>query len=128
MTMKTEGITIEKLSIGWLQILIGVFALGGFTYTTTAMYSSLVDVKQKQDKIYSTYVPIVDRLNRESVLTNKAIVDLTSSIQDFNANLRTVLALRDREEKDREQVSGQVQKLNNDVIDLKAKVDSLTQK
>lgn len=128
MTVKTEGITVEKLSIGWLQILIGVFALGGFSYTMTSAYTTLADIKEKQDTIYTVYVPIVDRLDRESALTNKAVIELTTSIQDFNSNLRTVLVLRDREEKDRDLISGQVQRLNDDVIDLKSKVHSLTGK
>lgn len=125
MTVKTEGITIEKLSIGWLQILMTVFALGGFTYTTTHMYTTLVDVKGKQDKLYSDYVPVIDRLDRESALTNNAVITLTTSIQDFNTNLKTILALRDKEEDDKKLLSSQVRALNNDVVDLKAKVQTL---
>lgn len=125
MTVKTEGITIEKLSIGWLQILMAVFALGGFTYTTTHMYTTLVDVKSKQDKLYADYVPVIDRLDRESALTNNAVITLTTSIQDFNANLKTILALRDKEEEDKKLLSSQVRELNNDVVDLKAKVQTL---
>jgi hypothetical protein len=125
MTMKTEGITIEKLSIGWLQILIAVFALGGFTYTTTHMYTTLISVKKGQDKLFAEYVPVIDRLDRESALTNNAVIALTTSIQEFNINLKTVLVLRDKEEDDKKLLSSQVRKLNDDVVDLKAKVHTL---
>lgn len=123
--METEGITIERLSIGWLQILVGVFALGGFAYTTTQMYTTVSEVKTKQDELYKTYVPMITKVHNEASTTNKAIIDLTTTIQQFNTNLTTILALRKKEEADQAKLVKKVDKLTNEVTDIKIRISSL---
>lgn len=123
---KMTGLTIEKLSLSWWQILVGTFMLGTFAYTTTQQHVTLTKVEETQKRALTTYVPIIERLNNQSSSTSSAIQSLEDTIKTFNNNIVTILALRDKEEKDRSELVKKVDQLTVEVTDLKVKIANLS--
>lgn len=123
--MSTQGIVIEKLTIGWLQLLAGAFVLGGFTYTSASTYAKAVEVEAKQEAYYAKYVPIIEKLNSEAEPTRTALTNLNATMSKFNENMAVILALRDKEEKEGAERIKEKDRLQKQVLELGEKVTEL---
>lgn len=123
--MTTHGIVIEKLTIGWLQLLIGAFVVGGFTYTTANTYSEVVELKVKQHTALTKYVPIIEKLDSQSSGTELALNTLNSTMGELNKNLSVVLALRTNEKEEKTKLESKVDELTKEVTNLRLEVSRL---
>lgn len=123
--MTTHGIVIEKLTIGWLQLLVGAFVAGGFVYTSGTTYAKVVEVEAMQKATIAKYVPLVEKLDSQSSGTELALNSLNSTMTELNKNLSVVLALRTNEKEEKTKLEGKVDELNKEVTNLRLEVSRL---
>ncbi|MGL4616515.1 MAG: hypothetical protein ACRCVV_22010 [Shewanella sp.] len=123
--MTTQGITIEKLSVSWLQLLIGAFAVGGFVYTSATTYTKVVEVEMRQKATISKYVPIVERLDRDEASKSVNLEKLNESINQLNSILSAMQAVRAYEQEDKTKLEKRIEVLSNDINSLKIKIGAI---
>ena len=123
--MTTHGIVIEKLTIGWLQLLMGAFVAGGFVYTSAATYAKVVEVEAVQKATITKYVPIIEKLDSQATGTELVLNTLNSTMGELNKNLSVVLALRTNEKEEKTKLESKVDELNKEVTNLRLEVSRL---
>lgn len=122
--MTTQGITIEKFSLSWLQLLATAFAVGGFVYTSASTYAKVVEIEARQKATISKYVPIVERLDKEEANRTINLDKLNESIIQLNSILSTMQAVRAYEQEDRAKLEKRIETLSEDINSLKVQVGS----
>ena len=122
--MTTQGITIEKFTLSWLQLLAAAFAVGGFVYTSASTYARVVEIEARQKATISKYVPIVERLDREEASKSINLDKLNESIIQLNSILSAMQAVRAYEQEDREKLEKRIEALSQDINSLKVKIGS----
>lgn len=123
--MSAKGIIIEKLTVGWLQIIIAAFTFGGAVYTIGSIYDLSVKTRAVQEAALEKYVPIIVRLDRESSTTTESMNKLTATLDRFNDNMTVILTLRKRDDQDKKKLEEKVTSLNREVTELKIEIKSL---
>lgn len=123
--MSAKGIIIEKLTIGWLQIIIAAFTFGGAVYTIGSIYDLSIKTRAVQEAALEKYVPIIVRLDRESNTTTESMNKLTATLDRFNDNMTVILTLRKRDDQDKKKLEEKVTSLNREVTELKIEIKSL---
>ncbi|QGH72766.1 MAG: hypothetical protein [Podoviridae sp. ctLUJ1] len=124
LSMTTQGITIEKFSLSWLQLLATAFAVGGFVYTSASTYAKVVEIEARQKATISKYVPIVERLDKEEANRTINLDKLNESIIQLNSILSTMQAVRAYEQEDRAKLEKRIETLSEDINSLKVQVGS----
>ena len=122
--MTTQGITIEKFTLSWLQLLAAAFAVGGFVYTSASTYARVVEIEARQKATISKYVPIVERLDREEATKTINLDKLNESIIQLNSILSAMQAVRAYEQEDREKLEKRIEALSQDINSLKVQIGS----
>lgn len=122
--MTTQGITIEKFTLSWLQLLAAAFAVGGFVYTSASTYARVVEIEARQKATISKYVPIVERLDREEASKSINLDKLNESIIQLNSILSAMQAVRAYEQEDREKLEKRIEALSQDINSLKVQIGS----
>lgn len=122
--MTTQGITIEKFTLSWLQLLAAAFAVGGFVYTSASTYARVVEVEARQKATISKYVPIVERLDREEATKTINLDKLNESIIQLNSILSAMQAVRAYEQEDRAKLEKRIEALSQDINSLKVQIGS----
>jgi len=122
--MTTQGITIEKFTLSWLQLLAAAFAVGGFVYTSASTYARVVEIEARQKATISKYVPIVERLDREEASKSINLDKLNESIIQLNSILSAMQAVRAYEQEDRAKLEKRIEALSQDINSLKVQIGS----
>lgn len=125
--MSTKGIVIEKLTVGWLQLLVAAFTVGGFTYASMNTYDLVVTVKAKQEAALDKYVPIIEKLDINYAHIDSTTSKLNDTLDRLNSSITTILALRTKEESSNEELKLKVDKLTDKVTELQIQVNKLSQ-
>ena len=122
--MTTQGITIEKFTLSWLQLLAAAFAVGGFVYTSASTYARVVEIEARQKATISKYVPIVERLDMEEATKTINLDKLNESIIQLNSILSAMQAVRAYEQEDRVKLEKRIEVLSQDINSLKVQIGS----
>lgn len=126
-----KGIVIEKLTIGWLQLLMAAFTLGGFAYASSTTYTKVVEVEAKQkaqEAVVAKYVPIIDKIDVEGRTQGDSINKLTDTITLLNNNISVIIALRQKEEDDKVKIEKRLDKMADEITELKVMVGAIPTK
>jgi len=121
----THGIKIEKLSIGWIQLLTAAFLLGGSAYTLANVYTEVVTVKANQEAFTTKYAPIIIENQLKSKEYAGGISALNTTLTRLNDNLTTITALRTKEDEERRSVTQRLQELDNKISNLQVEITKL---
>lgn len=120
-TMDKEGITVEKLSISWAQLLAGAFSLGMAYVCIIYTYGIAVENRTILDK-RAPYIQKVDQIEKMINASTELNSELNRNVMTLNAKLETIDALRARDGIDSSNTQSSVRDLGNTVNDLKMKV------
>lgn len=120
--MTSRGIVIEKFTVGWLQLLTAVFAIGGFVVTSGYTYDKAVKVEAVQQAALHKYVPIIERLDSNYTSLASILPDLQTSITQLNNTLLTIQAYREKENGEKSKLENKVDNLEKEVIHLKVRL------
>lgn len=126
--MSTNGIQIEQLKIGWMQLLVGAFIVGSLYSSIIYSYGELVEVKTKQEANIEKYIPIIERLDTGYVTQSAQSAQLNQTLNLLNTNLTRVLALREREDQDRVKTEKAIEDLKKELSDLRLTVGQVRSK
>lgn len=123
-----KGIVIEKLTIGWLQLLVGAFAIGGFAYASSATYTKVVAVEAKQEAIVTKYVPMIEKADMARASQGNSLNKLSDTITLLNNNISVIIALRQKEEDDKVKIEKRLDRMADEITELKVMVGAIPTK
>lgn len=124
-TVTRQGIEVEKLTIGWLQLLGGAFVLGSFAYSVTTLGSDMIKVKAEQDALKSEYTKTVTVLTTEARNSKELYIKLNNTLDKLDTTLTTVTASREIEREERKKLTTKVENMDKDIQDLRLEVSKI---
>ena len=89
--MITKGITLEKITISWVQMLSAAFVVGAGTYMATYSFTKLTEMEVAQKELAPIVTLLVDDYERRAEADEK----FANALQELN---NTLLRLESREE------------------------------
>lgn len=107
--MSMKGVTIEKLSFSWLQLLSAAFLIGGFVYTSAATFRA----SQEFDEFKDTYTPIINKVVEDSGRQEKLYTKLDNTLTTLNENIITLTAVRAVEAEEVDEMKDDIKSLQN---------------